>query len=83
MRSESNLPPKGVSRDNGELRYDHFDFLRTRGVVVKQGYVGLQRDQLRSWTFTRKSFVVLEERVLASYAKEVRFFVLYSREEFV
>ncbi|KIJ41024.1 hypothetical protein M422DRAFT_255874, partial [Sphaerobolus stellatus SS14] len=69
---------KETSRENGMLRYDHFAFLKSRGTAVIKGYMGLQRNKLRAWSWTRKSFVVLEERALNVYAKEDTQLLLYS-----
>ncbi|KAF8588120.1 kinase-like protein [Ramaria rubella] len=61
-------PDSFVSRNgtrvrNGQLTYDHFAFVHAQR-PSRQGWVGVQRDQLLSWTWTRRVWLALNDAYL-------------------
>jgi hypothetical protein len=70
MLSESCISMKGMHFDGDDLRHD------PRGWAippkhVRNGYVGIQRDSLRSWAWTRKVWLVLDDKWLYTCQREV------------
>ena len=67
--SDSCLSVKGLplNSDDGST-HDHYIY----GRPVRRGHISVQRDRLRSWSWTRRLWVVLDNQCLYLCQREVR-----------
>jgi hypothetical protein len=72
MVSDPFVSRTGTRLYNGQLTYDHFAPEYPQ-VPIRRGYVGVQRDKLRSWSWTRRLWLVLHDKWLYICQREVEF----------